>query len=99
MVTKEDVISALKKVFDPELGVDIVELGLVYDVKITDGSVHVNMTMTSPMCPAAMMIIGQAEQAVRSVKGVTSADVDLVWEPAWSPERMSDDAKLKLGMM
>ena len=97
MITKEDVITALKKVNDPEIGCNVVDLGLVYDVQINEGSIHVKMTMTSPMCPAAGMIIGQSKQEIHGIQGVTSAEIELVWEPPWNQEKMTDDAKLQLG--
>jgi FeS assembly SUF system protein len=91
--------SALKKVYDPEIPVDIWELGLVYDVFVTaEGVAAIRMTLTAPACPAAQILPGQVEQAARAVEGVTDARVEIVWEPAWSRDRMSDAAKLQLGM-
>jgi FeS assembly SUF system protein len=91
--------AALKKVYDPEIPVDIWELGLIYDVFVTAAGVAaIKMTLTAPACPAAQILPGQVEQAARSVQGITDAKVEIVWEPAWSKDRMSDAAKLQLGM-
>jgi len=91
--------AALKKVYDPEIPVDIWELGLIYDVFVTaEGVAAIRMTLTAPACPAAQVLPGQVEQAARSVDGVTDAKVDVVWEPGWTKDRMSDVAKLQLGM-
>jgi len=91
--------AALKRVYDPEIPVDIWELGLIYDVFVTaDGVAAIKMTLTAPACPAAQILPGQVEQAAKSVAGVTDAKVEIVWEPAWSKDRMSDAAKLQLGL-
>ena len=91
--------AALKKVYDPEIPVDIWELGLIYDVFVTaDGVAAIRMTLTAPACPAALVLPGQVAGAARSVPGVTDAKVDVVWEPGWTKDRMSDAAKLQLGM-
>ena len=91
--------AALKKVYDPEIPVDIYELGLIYDLFVTaDGVAAIKMTLTAPACPAAQILPGQVADAAKSVAGVTDAKVDVVWEPAWTKDRMSDVAKLQLGM-
>jgi len=91
--------AALKKVYDPEIPVDIWELGLIYDLFVTAESVAaIRMTLTAPGCPAAQILPGQVAQAARGVQGVTDAKVDVVWEPGWTKDRMSDVAKLQLGM-
>jgi FeS assembly SUF system protein len=91
--------AALKKVYDPEIPVDIWELGLIYDVFVTgDGVVAIKMTLTAPACPAAQVLPGQVADAARSVAGITDAKVDVVWEPGWNKDRMSDIAKMQLGM-
>ena len=91
--------AALKKVYDPEIPVDIYELGLIYDLFVTaDGVAAIKMTLTAPACPAAQILPGQVAQAAKTVAGVTDAKVDVVWEPAWTKDRMSDVAKLQLGM-
>lgn len=92
------VVDAIKTVYDPEIPVNIWELGLIYSIDIADdGAVGVKMTLTAPACPAAGELPGEVERAVRSVSGVTAATVDVVWEPAWNKDMMSDAAKLKLG--
>jgi FeS assembly SUF system protein len=91
--------AAFKTVYDPEIPVDIWELGLIYDVFVTpQGVAAIRMTLTAPGCPAAQILPGQVEQAARSVEGITDAKVDVVWEPGWTKDRMSDVAKLQLGM-
>jgi FeS assembly SUF system protein len=91
--------AALKKVFDPEIPVDIWELGLIYDVFVTTGGVAaIKMTLTAPACPAAQILPGQVAAAAKTVPGVSDAKVDVVWEPGWTKDRMSDVAKLQLGM-
>ena len=90
---------ALKKVYDPEIPVDILELGLIYDVFVTaEGIAGIRMTLTAPACPAAQILPGQVAAAARGVEGVTDAKVDVVWEPGWTKDRMSDAAKLQLGI-
>lgn len=96
---QEKVIEVLKTCYDPEIPVDIYELGLVYDVDVSDeGAVAIKMTLTSPACPVAGTLPPEVEQKVGSVEGVSSAKVDVVWEPVWTPEKMSEAAKLQLGM-
>ena len=91
--------AALKKIYDPEIPVDIWELGLIYDVFVTAEAVAaIRMTLTAPACPAAQILPGQVEQAAKGVDGIADAKVEIVWEPAWSKDRMSDAAKLQLGM-
>ncbi|MGH6778515.1 MAG: SUF system Fe-S cluster assembly protein [Bradyrhizobium sp.] len=94
-----DIIAALKTVFDPEIPADIYELGLIYKVEIKDDrSVDVVMTLTTPNCPAAGELPTMVENAIASVPGVGMVSVNVVWEPVWSPERMSDEARLVLNM-
>ncbi|MBI5264909.1 MAG: SUF system Fe-S cluster assembly protein [Bradyrhizobium sp.] len=94
-----EIIAALKTVFDPEIPADIYELGLIYKVEIRDDrSVDVLMTLTTPNCPAAGELPTMVENAVASVPGVGVVEVKVVWEPMWSPERMSDEARLVLNM-
>ncbi len=96
----EQVVVALKSVYDPEIPVDIYELGLIYNVKIDEsGATSIRMTLTSPMCPAAEELPPEVESKARGVSGVTSVTLDLVWDPPWSPEMMSEAAKLELGML
>lgn len=95
---KEDIVAALKTVYDPEIPVDIYELGLVYDIAIDEGKVTVTMTLTAPNCPIADDVVGFVRNAVMYVQGVTDVDVKLVFEPEWTPALMSDEAKLALNM-
>jgi metal-sulfur cluster biosynthetic enzyme len=97
MPTREDVIDALRVVEDPELGMDIVELGLFYEAEIDGPNVHVTYSLTSLGCPVGPMIEQQIYEAVKSVPGVEAVEAELTWDPPWSPERMSDDAKFILG--
>ena len=95
----DDIVAALKTVYDPEIPADIYELGLIYKVDFKDDrSVDVMMTLTTPNCPAAGELPTMVENAVASVPGVGVVNVNLVWEPAWTPDRMSDEARLVLNM-
>jgi FeS assembly SUF system protein len=97
---RDKVIEELRSVFDPEIPVNIYELGLIYDVEVAeDGKVGIRMTLTTPMCPAAELLPPEVETRVRGVPGVSSVDLELVWDPPWSPDRMSEAAKLDLGMV
>ena len=94
---KELVIKAIRKVHDPEIPVNIYDLGLIYDIAIdSKGAAAIRMTLTTPNCPMAEVIPGQVEQAVAAVEGITSSEVELVWEPTWEPEMMSEVARLEL---
>jgi metal-sulfur cluster biosynthetic enzyme len=97
MPTKEQVVDALRAVEDPELGMDIVELGLLYDVEVEGSNVKVIHTLTSMGCPVGPMIQESIDQVARSVPDVEDVEVELTWDPPWSPEKMSDDAKFILG--
>ena len=97
---KEAVIEALKSVYDPEIPVDIYELGLIYDIDISeDGDAVVTMTLTTPHCPVAETLPNEVELRVLSVPGIRDAVVNLVWTPPWDPSKMSDEARLELGML
>lgn len=97
---RDRIIAVLKTVYDPEIPVDIYELGLVYGVEVADdGEVHVTMTLTTPMCPVAETLPPEVEDKIRNVKGVTDVSLDLVWDPPWSVDMMSDAARLELNMM
>ncbi len=98
-VTVDDAIAALKQVIDPELGINIVDLGLVYDVQIAGDDVLVTMTMTTPACPLGAHLVDETTFAVEQLTGAASVDVQLVWEPAWSPMMMSIEAKQQLGWL
>jgi metal-sulfur cluster biosynthetic enzyme len=95
--SREEVIDALRTVEDPELGMDIVELGLLYDVEVEGPKVHVTFSLTSMGCPVGPMIQQQIEETVAAIEGVDEVEPELTWDPPWSPERMSDDAKFVLG--
>jgi len=96
----EAVIDALKEIYDPEIPVNIYDLGLVYNVEITpEHHAKVQMTLTTPHCPVAESMPGEVELRVGSVPGVGHAEVELVWDPPWDPQKMSDEAKLELGML
>ena len=97
---KERVIEMLKSIYDPEIPVDIYELGLIYDVEIDDeGDAVVTMTLTTPHCPVAETLPQEVEIRTLSVAGIRDAEVKLVWDPPWDPSRMSDEARLELGML
>jgi metal-sulfur cluster biosynthetic enzyme len=97
MPTKDQVVDALRAVEDPELGMDIVELGLLYDVEVEGPKVKVIHTLTSMGCPVGPMIQENIDQIARSMPDVEDVEVELTWDPPWSPEKMSDDAKFILG--
>lgn len=98
MLTEFEVREALRGVEDPEAGMSIVDLGLVYAVEVTPGRIHVRMTMTSPACPVAPYIVEESVAAIRSASpGVPDVDVELVWDPPWTPERMSAEARERFG--
>jgi len=98
MVSEEVVTEALKEVYDPELHYNIVDLGLVYDVEIKDGGVHVLMTLTTPACPIGPMVIEQIQENLGILPGVKDVDVEITFDPLWSPEMMSDEARADLGI-
>lgn len=94
------VVEVLKSIYDPEIPVDIYELGLIYDVDITeDGDATITMTLTTPHCPVAESLPNEVELRVLSVPGIRDAVVNLVWDPPWDPSKMSDEARLELGML
>lgn len=96
----ESVIAALKDIFDPEIPVNIYDLGLIYGVDVdADGAVTVTMTLTTPHCPVAESMPGEVELRVGAVPGVRDCEVNLVWDPPWDPAKMSDEARLELGML
>ena len=97
MPTIEDVNDALSNVIDPELGLDFVELGLIYGVEINGGDVHVTFTLTSPACPIGPQVSEQIEEFVSELDDVESVDSSMVFTPPWTPDRMSEDAKFALG--
>ena len=98
MATVEDVTDALRDVIDPELGLDFVELGLIYDVEVEGGNVRVTYTLTSPGCPIGPQVSEQIEEFVSELEGVEDVQSTMTFSPPWTPERMSEDARWELGM-
>jgi FeS assembly SUF system protein len=100
LVIENEVLEALRTCFDPEIPVNIYELGLIYNVKVEEGgAVTITMTLTSPHCPAAQSMPAEIEEKVKAVPGVSEVKIDLVWDPPWDPSKMSEAARLQLGMM
>ena len=99
MDLKEKIITEIKKIYDPEIPVNIYELGLIYDIKVDKGNnVKVNMTLTTPNCPVAESLPNQVKNNIMKVDGVSDIDFQLVWEPPWTKEKMSEAAKLELNL-
>ena len=99
-IIEAEVIEALRTVFDPEIPVNVYELGLIYLVEVnSEGAVTIRMTLTSPHCPAVQSMPAEIESKVRTISGVTDVSIDLVWDPAWDQSKMSEAARLQLGMM
>ena len=100
LVIEAEIMEPLRSCFDPEIPVNIYELGLIYDVKVEPpGAIEIRMTLTSPSCPAAQSLPSEVETKVKAVPGVTDVKIEVVWEPPWDPSRMSEAAKLQLGML
>jgi FeS assembly SUF system protein len=98
-IIEAQVVEALRTCFDPEIPVNIYEMGLIYDIKVSDeGAVTIQMTLTSPHCPAAQSLPAEVEAKARAVQGVTDVKIDLVWDPPWDLSKMSEAARLQLGM-
>lgn len=95
--TADDIRKALRQVKDPEINLNIIDLGLVYDIEVADGSVDIKMTLTSPGCPAGPEILSDADGVVRALDGVQNVNIDLVWEPYWTPERIDPKMRAFLG--
>jgi FeS assembly SUF system protein len=98
MFTKDDIINALKTVYDPEIPVNIWDMGLIYDIDISDAMVNIKMTFTSPTCPMMDELLAKVKDVVSNVTGPVPVNVELVWEPAWDLSRMSDVARLELDL-
>jgi metal-sulfur cluster biosynthetic enzyme len=98
MVTEEQAREALKQVEDPELGLNIVDLGLVYEVEVEGGTINVRMTLTSPGCPVGPQILNGSKMVLQDLEGVEEVNVELVWEPFWSPDRINPDYRAILGL-
>jgi len=95
---KDRIVAALKECYDPEIPVDIYELGLIYEIELDDeAKATIKMTLTSPMCPVAEALPAEVQQRVRAVEGVSDATIDLVWDPPWDQEKMSEAARVQLG--
>ncbi|MCQ2183712.1 MAG: iron-sulfur cluster assembly protein [Bacteroidales bacterium] len=99
LVKEEEVLRMLKTVFDPEIPVNIYDLGLIYKIDIEDDTCNIDMTLTAPSCPAADFLVEDIRQKVGSVEGINTVNVNLVFEPEWTKDMMSDEAKLELGFM
>lgn len=95
----EAVIDRLKGIYDPEIPVNIYDLGLIYGVEVNEGHAVITMTLTTPHCPVAESMPGEVEMQVSSVPGIADAEVNLVWDPPWDPGKMSDEARLEMGML
>jgi metal-sulfur cluster biosynthetic enzyme len=98
MVTEDVIIEALREVYDPELHYNIYDLGLVYDINIEDGKVHLLMTLTTPACPIGPMVTEQLQETLRLIPGVKDVDIEWTFDPPWSPDMMTDEAKADLGI-
>ena len=97
-VTEEKILELLSEVYDPEIPIDIVNLGLIYGIDIQGGNVVISMTMTSPGCPASTQIAGESKLVVEEMPGVKSVDIDIVWDPPWDPSKMSEEAQQSMGL-
>jgi len=98
LVTMEEIVKALKECYDPEIPVNVWDLGLIYDVNVDRDNVHVKMTLTAPGCPMHTFISREVKEKLQSVSGVKEATVEVVWDPPWSPDKMSPEAKVQLGI-
>jgi len=100
MALKDEIVQALRKVYDPEIPVNVYDIGLIYEIDVKEGGeVAIDMTLTSPNCPVAETLPLEVKAAAQSVEGVAGAEVEVVWDPTWTPDMMSDAAKLELGML
>lgn len=97
MVTEDQVREALKQIEDPEVGLNIVDLGLVYDIEIEGNNVHIRMTLTSPGCPVGPQLLNGSRMVLQDLEGVENVDVQLVWEPFWTPDRINPEYRAILG--
>ena len=98
MELKEKVIEEIKKIYDPEIPVNIYELGLIYDINVDQGNVKINMTLTSPNCPVAESLPNEVKNSIKEIKDVKNVDLNLVWDPPWNKSMMSESAKLELNL-
>lgn len=97
-VTENRILEVLSNVYDPEIPIDIVNLGLIYGIEIDGGNVRISMTMTAPGCPASTQIAGESKLLVGEIPGVESVEIDLVWDPPWDPSKMSEEAQDSMGI-
>jgi FeS assembly SUF system protein len=98
-ITDANILDVLSNVYDPEIPIDIVNLGLIYDIDIHDDRVDIKMTMTAPGCPASAQITAETKYLIEELEGIKEANIEIVWDPPWDPSRMSDDAKQSLGYL
>ena len=98
MVKEKEIIEALKECYDPEIPVNVVDLGLIYETKIQGSKVHVKMTLTSPFCPMSSFVQSDIKSKLENIEGVDEAEVEIVWDPPWTPEKVSEAAKAQLGI-
>ena len=98
-VTEEKILEVLSEVYDPEIPIDIVNLGLIYGIDIDEGKVLISMTMTAPGCPASTQIAGESKLVVAEMPGVESVDIEILWDPPWDPSKMSEEAQQSMGMI
>ena len=98
MVNQDAIYEALKHIYDPEVGINIVDMGLIYSLDIADSKVDVTMTLTSPGCPAGPQILSQVDSAIKALEGVEDVDIKVVWSPPWSPDMLSEEARDQLGI-
>lgn len=99
MITKEKVLEALKNCYDPEVPINVVDLGLIYDIKVNDSSVYILMTLTSPFCPIIDIFIEDLKEKVKEATGAEKVDVDITFDPPWDPSKMSEEAKKQIGLI
>ena len=98
MPDQETIYAALKHIYDPEVGINIVDMGLIYSLDLEDNKVGIYMTLTSPACPAGPQILSQVDSKLRELEGVEEVDINVVWSPPWSPDMLSEEAKDQLGI-
>jgi metal-sulfur cluster biosynthetic enzyme len=98
MLDQDVIYGALKHIYDPEVGINIVDMGLIYSLELEDNKVGIHMTLTSPACPAGPQILGQVDSKLREIEGVEEVDINVVWSPPWSPDMLSDEARDQLGI-
>ena len=98
MLDQDTIYAALKHIYDPEVGINIVDMGLIYSLDLDDHKVGIHMTLTSPACPAGPQILSQVDGKLRELDGVEEVDINVVWSPPWSPDMLSEDARDQLGI-